>query len=317
MALASVLGSVAAAAGLTQVLAYRREARAAKLYPPEGQDVEVEGIRIHVEVLGAKAGSAPDLVLIHGSSGNSRDFTFRLAPALANRYRIFIVDRPGMGWSDRHPESDGLAAQARLIQAAVAKLGATRPIVLGQSYGGAVALSWAATLPGTLAAVVAVSAATHPWDTGIGRYYKIMSHRFGQAVLIPLITAFYPRRMIKREIDKVFAPQPAPEGYAEHFGPELTVKRSAMRANARQRRVLPDEMRALAPLWRTISVPVEAVHGDADPVVSHRIHSARLVEENPLTELKLLPGQGHMPHHLATDDVIAAIERAALRANVK
>lgn len=136
--------------GATQVLAARREARAAKLSPPLGTDVEIEGRRVHVEVLG-KAG--PDLVLIHGSSGNTRDFTFRLAGDLAARYRVFVVDRPGLGWSDPHPEGDGLEAQAGVIQAAVAALGARNPIVLGQSYGGAVALAWGATLPGTAAAL--------------------------------------------------------------------------------------------------------------------------------------------------------------------
>ncbi len=317
MLITSFLAGAGALVGATVLFAHRREARAAKLYPPMGQDVEVDGIRMHVEVLGPASGAAPDLVLIHGSNGNSRDFTLTLAPALADRYRIFIVDRPGLGWSDMHPDGSSLVTQARLIQGAVDQLGARNPIVLGQSYGGAVALSWAATLPGTLSAVVAVSAATHPWNTGLGMYYSVLSHALGRAILIPLITAFYPRRLIKQEIDKVFAPQPAPAGYAEHFGPELTVRRSSMRTNALQRRALRDEIAALAPQWRNISVPIEAVHGDADPIVSHIIHSKRLAEEHELTELTLLPGQGHMPHHVAENDVVAAIDRAALRANVK
>ncbi|MEJ2029905.1 MAG: alpha/beta fold hydrolase [Maritimibacter sp.] len=248
MLITSFLAGAGALVGATVLFAHRREARAAKLYPPMGQDVEVDGIRMHVEMLGPASGDAPDLVLIHGSNGNSRDFTLTLAPALADRYRIFIVDRPGLGWSDMHPDGSSLVTQARLIQGAVDQLGARTPIVLGQSYGGAVALSWAATLPGTLSAVVAVSAATHPWNTG---------------------------------------------------------------------RALRDEIAALAPQWRNISVPIEAVHGDADPIVSHIIHSERLAEEHELTELTLLPGQGHMPHHVAENDVVAAIDRAALRANVK
>lgn len=317
MGFAALLAAAAALTGTTQLFAYRREARAAKLYPPEGEDVEVEGIRLHVEVLGPKAGDAPDLVLIHGSSGNTRDFTHSLAPELARRYRVFVVDRPGLGWSDPHPEGKGLAVQARLIQAAVAQLGAKMPIVLGQSYGGAVALAWAATLPGTLAAVVPVSAVSHPWETGIGRFYQVMSHPLGQALLIPLLTAFLPRRVIVNEINKVFAPHPAPEGYAEHFGPELMVRRSALRANARQIGVLLDEVRALSARWAEIEVPIEAVHGDADQTVSPVIHSERLAAENPGVTLTILPGQGHMPHHLARDEVIAAIDRAALRARLK
>lgn len=302
------------ATGATQVLAARREARAAKLTPPRGQDVEIEGRRVHVEVLGA---AGPDLVLIHGSSGNTRDFTFRLAGELADRYRVFVVDRPGLGWSDPRPGEDGLAAQARVIQAAVAKLGAARPIVLGQSYGGGVALAWAATLPGTLAGVVSVSGVAYPWDTGLGFYYSLLSHPLGRALVIPLIAAWVPRAVIKREVGAVFTPQTAPAGFAAYFGPELTVRRGQMRVNATQRRALLGEIEDLSPRWPMIDVPIELVHGDSDMIVDHRLHAERLTAENPRARLALLPGIGHMPHHVARPDVIAAIDRAALRSNVK
>jgi pimeloyl-ACP methyl ester carboxylesterase len=300
-------------AGATQVLAARREARAAAFSPPRGEDVEVDGIRLHVEVIGR----GPDLVLIHGSSGNTRDFTHALAPELAARYRVFVVDRPGLGWSDPHPDGDGLEAQARVIQAAVAKLGADKPIVLGQSYGGAVALTWAALLPDTLAGLVPVSAVAYPWPTGLGLYYTLLSHPLGRAALIPLITAFVPRAVVLREIDKVFAPQSAPSGFPAYFGPELTVRRGQMRVNARQRRILLDEIIRLSPRWAGLDLPLEVVHGDADWVVHHAIHSERLGAENPNAQITILPGIGHMPHHVARAAVIAAVDRAALRANVK
>lgn len=300
--------------GATQVLAARREARAAKLSPPKGQDVEVEGRRVQVEVQGS---AGPDLVLIHGSSGNTRDFTFRLADELAGRYRVFVVDRPGLGWSDPVKGGDGLEAQARAIQKAVAALGAKCPIVLGQSYGGAVALTWGATLPGTACALVPVSGVAYPWSTGLGWYYSMLSHPFGRALVIPLITAFTPRALIKAEINKVFAPQSAPPGFAAYFGPELTVRRAQMRTNARQRRALLGEITRLSPRWREIEVPIEAIHGDCDPIVHHGIHSERLAEEVAQARVTILPGIGHMPHHVARAEVIAAVDRAALRADVK
>jgi pimeloyl-ACP methyl ester carboxylesterase len=300
--------------GATQVLAARREARAARFTPPRGEDVEIEGGRVHVEVLGS---AGPDLVLIHGSSGNSRDFTYALAPELAKRYRVFVVDRPGLGWSDPHHDGNRLDVQSWLIQAAVARLGAVRPIVLGQSYGAAVALAWAAALPGTVSGVVSVSGVAYPWKTGLGLYYTILSHPLGRALVIPLITAYLPRALILREIGKVFAPQRAPEGYAAYVGPELTVRRGQMRANARQRRALLGEITRLSPRWAKIEAPIEVLHGDADMVVHYSIHAEPLAAQNPNAHLTLLPGIGHMPHHVARDDVIAAIDRAALRANVK
>jgi pimeloyl-ACP methyl ester carboxylesterase len=310
----SVLFALAGVVGATQVLAARREARAAKLTPPRGHDVEVDGRRMHVEVLGE---AGPDLVLIHGSSGNARDFTFRFAGELAARYRVLVVDRPGFGWSDPHPEAAALEVQARVIQEAVVELGAVRPIVLGQSYGGAVALAWAATRPDTVSAVVTVSGVAYPWETGLGLYYSLLSHPLGQAILIPLITAFVPRAVIRRKIDEVFAPQRAPRDFAEHFGSDMAVRRGQMRENARQRRALLDEIIRLSPLWAGIALPIEVIHGDADRIVHPAIHAERLTKENPNARLTLLPGIGHMPHHVSGEEVIAAIDRAALRANVK
>lgn len=73
--------SLAAATGaaLTVWQAGRREAAAEASHPPQGQVLVVGRHRVHVVEMGQPKGSAPDLVLIHGSSGNTRDMTFRLA----------------------------------------------------------------------------------------------------------------------------------------------------------------------------------------------------------------------------------------------
>nr|WP_275116118.1 alpha/beta hydrolase [Aliiroseovarius subalbicans] len=302
-----------AGAGLTHVLATRREARAAQTHPPTGQLHDIDGIRMHARVMG----DGPDLVMIHGSSGNLRDFTLDLAPALAKRYRVILVDRPGLGWSEAHPDGDTLSTQARLIQATVARLGADRPIVLGQSYGGAVGLTWASERPDTLSALVAVSAPAMPWNTGLGTYYTVTSSLPGRWIVIPLIAAFVPEAYVAREIAAVFAPQPAPDGYVEHFGPDLTLRRAALRANAMQRRGLLAQITEMSTHYGRITVPVELLHGDHDTTVPHQIHAAPLAQALDQARLTLLPGVGHMPHHTNIPDVIAAIDRAALRAGEK
>ena len=45
-------------------------------------------------------GEGPDLVLIHGASGNLRDFTTSIASVMAKSYHATLFDRPGLGHSD-------------------------------------------------------------------------------------------------------------------------------------------------------------------------------------------------------------------------
>lgn len=289
-----------------------REANAADAYPARGQLVPVGGGVIHAETVG----SGRDVVLIHGASGNTRDFTFRLAGELAQSYRVTAFDRPGLGWStDLGGDGISPAAQARAIALAARELGIERPIVLGQSYGGAVALGWALEAAQVLppSALVLVSAAAMPWEGGLGLRYDLLSSRLGLATALPLAIAFMPDSVIAREIEAIFAPEPVPAGYAEHIGAVLTLRRSVMRANLLQVAGLKPHLQQMALHYPNLSLPVEMVHGTADTIVPAHVHADPLMRLLPNGALDLIDGAGHMPHHTREDRVVAAIGRAAAR----
>jgi pimeloyl-ACP methyl ester carboxylesterase len=308
-----VLLALAAFTGVTIWKAARHERQAEATWPPEGDVLTIDGHRVHYVVMG----EGPDLVLVHGASGNTRDFTHALAGRLAMRYRVIVMDRPGLGYTDRiDPQGASLAAQAGLLSDAATRLGADRPIVFGHSYGGAVALAWALSRPDNVSALVLSAAASNPWDTGLGTYYTILSHPLGQWFLIPLLTAWVPDRVVDEQIDAVFAPQVAPPGYHAHIGAGLTLRRVSMRANALHRRNLLREITAQAPRYGEIDVPVEILHGDADLTVPLHVHSEPLSRQVPGASLSVLPGVGHMLHHADPDAVEAAIDRAASRAGI-
>ncbi len=312
-ALIYIAFAIAALIAVVQIAAAMREGQALRDFPPEGQLLDVDGTQVHAVVMG----SGPDLVLIHGASGNTRDMTFSLAPRLAERYRVIVFDRPGLGYTERlNTTGATLRQQATLLRAAAQQLGAARPIVMGQSYGGAVALAWAAQSPDDVAALIPVAAASNPWDAPLSTFYRITSSRFGQAVIVPLITAFVPKSVVENAVEAVFDPQSAPEGYADHVGAALTLRRVSLRANADQRANILSEIKALVPLYGSITAPTEIVHGTADTTVGLEIHSAKLVDQIDGATLTRLPGIGHMAHHAAEDAVVAAIDRAARRAGL-
>lgn len=312
--LAASIG-IAAALALTAATAWRVSARdraAQTAHPPVGQLVGPSGARVHLKV----QGKGPDLVLIHGASGNLRDFTFGLMDRLAQNYRVIAMDRPGLGHSDPLPDDNpSIAAQAERLRAAAGEIGVHNPIVLGQSYGGAVALAWA--LQDRPAALVLVAGVSMPWPGRLDPWYRATATTLGRSTLVPLASAFVPEAYVRRAVEAVFAPQAAPVGYADHLGIDLTLRHRALAANVAQVNALRPQVVAMEPHYPGLDLPVELVHGDADRIVPLAIHSQPLSARLPSANLVILPGAGHMPHHSHPDEVEAAVHRAASRAGLR
>lgn len=312
--LALVAIFVAVAVFLMLLRASRNERRAEADYPPSGQFVTVSGQRIHLKV----EGQGPPIVLIHGASGSLRDMTFALAPALSDRFTVISVDRPGLGYSPPLPNSgETLKAQADLLAAAIRKLGFSRVYLLGQSYGGSVALKWTLDHPDMVAGLLLVSAPSNVWDGGLGALYALNANPLSGPILRLFVSAFPPNTLIRKTIKTIFAPQKVPDGFIEHLGTPLTLRRASQRANALQLAALKDQLRPMASRYGEISVPVEVVHGTADTIVPETVHTENIARQIGNFNATLLPGIGHMPHQTNTDAVIAAARRLDEKAGLQ
>ena len=283
-------------------------------FPPTGQLIDVQGRTVHVDI----RGSGPDLILLHGASGNSRDFTFTLADRLAARYRVLAFDRPGLGWTDDiGPQTDNPIAQAELLRAAAGQLGVRRPVVLGHSYGGAVAMAWGLRAPGDTAALVIVSGATMPWPGDLSGWFAFLDTPLGDRVGPPLLTALAPVSLGDRIMADIFKPQAVPAGYADYIGVGLAARRGNYRANAAQITGLRPYLRVMAPGYPQLTLPVEVIHGGRDTIVPAGIHALPLSDALPNAALTILPDQGHMPQHGDPQAIIDAVDRAAARAGIR
>jgi pimeloyl-ACP methyl ester carboxylesterase len=317
-----ILAALAAAAGgvVTSRVAASRAAGAEAAHPPAGTFVDVGGTRVHVHV----AGEGPDVVLIHGAFGSFRDFTFDLADRLAERYRVIAFDRPGLGYTGRTDPAldrafagtaESPAEQAALLAAAARQLGAERPVVVGHSFGGIVAMAWA--LDHDPAAVVLLAGVALPWPGELGWIYEVNGTALGGGLVAPLLSAWAPEPRLRASVAATFAPQPMPAGYADHIGPYMPLRLPAFRANARQVNTLRPHVVEMERRYPALRLPIEIVHGDADRTVPIAIHSRPLSERVASANLTVLPGIGHMPHHAAPEATVAAIDRAAARAGLR
>lgn len=283
-------------------------------YPPTGILLEIDDTTVHAD----QEGSGPDIILLHGAGGNTRDFTFDLMGRLAREFRVTAFDRPGLGHTDPlHPAGESPAEQAAVLEHAARAMELGPAILVGHSFGGSVALAWALDHPERAAALVSLAGAALPWQGGLGPFYEIAATEFGGALLVPLISAFAPRFLAHQTIARIFDPDPVPEGYAKHIGIELSLRPDTLRANTRQVNGLKPHIRAMAARYGELTLPIEILHGTADSIVPIEVHARPFAARVPSAVLTELPGVGHMPHHARPDDAVAAIRRAVNRAGLR
>jgi pimeloyl-ACP methyl ester carboxylesterase len=278
--------------------------------PPGAEDgiAISSGVPIHY----VRLGDGPPVVLIHGASGNLRDWTFDVAPRLARDYTVIAFDRPGhglSGWPARGGES--LSVQAALMRGALAELGVERATLVGHSYGGSVALAWALDAPETVAALVLLAAPSQVWEGGLSWTTELLA-----APGIGAALAFAAPRLVgaafaQAAADSVFAPQEAPPGYVEHLGLGLLLRPETLRRNARQLTALKAQLREMVPRYPSLDMPVEILHGTEDTTVGLAIHSEPLARQIPQARLTRIKGAGHMIQHVALPELEAALARVA------
>ena len=95
--------------------------------------------------------------------------------------------------------------------------------------------------------------------------------------------------------------------YLRRAGIRLLLRPSEFLANAQDVAILKRFVTAQVPRYRDIAVPTVVLTGDADDTVWPQLHARAIAAALPDARLVILPGIGHMPHHVATDEVIAAI----------
>jgi pimeloyl-ACP methyl ester carboxylesterase len=97
------------------------------------------------EFLAREAGpaEAPPVVLIHGLGGSSLAEWYKVAPLLAERYRVVMVDHRSHGLSPQSRERFEVVDDADDLAAVMDRLGIDQAVAVGYSMGGALAQSLA------------------------------------------------------------------------------------------------------------------------------------------------------------------------------
>lgn len=112
------------------------------------------GINVHYQ----RVGSGPEIVLLHGLTGNLAVWHLRIVPMLRRLYTVTTVDLRGHGYSDMPPTGYTTGDLADDLRGLLDALEIERAHVVGHSYGADAALNFALRHPQRLLSLVALEA---------------------------------------------------------------------------------------------------------------------------------------------------------------
>jgi pimeloyl-ACP methyl ester carboxylesterase len=258
---------------------------------PEQLDVRLpDGRAVRAHDSGSGDAAATVLVWHHGSPQSGRLLRPLLDAAEPRGIRLVSVARPGYGGSSRRPGRD-VASIAAEVEALVDALGIERFAVAGASGGGPHALACGALLSGRITAVACVA--------GIAPYTDAFDWWAGMRAASGLRAALDGTAARERfaETDE-FDPSSFTEAdWAALAGAWTDLGRDAEAAGAAWPMGLVDDDVAFVRPWGfglgDVTAPVLLVHGEEDRVVPSG-HARWMHAHLPVSELRLLPGQGHV-----------------------
>jgi pimeloyl-ACP methyl ester carboxylesterase len=236
--------------------------------------IEVGPARIAVSA----EGEGPDLVLVHAGVADLRMWD-PLAALVRHRFRVIRYDMRGFG---RTEAPAGEFSPAADLAAVIEATGARLPTLAGASFGGYVALEYAAGAWHTLDRLVLLDPPLfdHDWSARMEAFDAAETAAFERG---DLDTA------TDLNVDM----------WAGHSSPEVrelvrTMQRDAF---AKQAQAEPEPVEIEPPASTrlgSIGVRTDVVHGDRD-VDDFRAIAERLANELPDARLHRVEGAGHLP----------------------
>jgi pimeloyl-ACP methyl ester carboxylesterase len=266
------------------------------------EHLDVAGVATAVIDTGTPAGaSAPPVLLLHGSGpGVTATANWRsVLPALSADRRVIAPDQLGFGGTATGEQRTyGRAAWTNHALALLDTLAIGAVDIIGNSMGGAIALSIAATRPDTVRRIVLMGSMGVPMALPDG-LNAVWGYTPGVEQMRQVIRLFaYNRALITEGLVQM--------RYQASLDPPVRDSWAAMFPEPRQRWV--DDLALSGAELAGIRIPVLMVHGRDDRVVPWRVSSAQLLDLLPDSRLHVLSGCGHWTMIEKTAEFLAAIQ---------
>jgi len=251
---------------------------------------EVDGVRVHYQQVGEA--NAPPMILIHGFAASNLVWSKVFLEFAAAGFKVIAPDLPGYGYSGKPRHLDyTIASQAKMFVSFMERMGIDRAVLVGSSYGAAIAATIALDHPTLVEKLVLVGAVTNNKPT---RYLlmRLFSSPIIGDILSPLVVGS--RRLLRLRMKRVYDKHSwvldERRVDARHLplqtrGAHRAIIRTVRRWDAQ--RVSRDA--------NLLTQPTLLIWGDTDREVPLR-DGERLHQEIPHSRLVVFRECGHLPH---------------------
>ncbi len=267
-------------------------AKVEEALPPRGRFIDIGGDRIHY----VEQGSGSPIVLVHGLSGQLLNFAYLDLQKLSRSHRVIMIDRPGAGYSTRGENSPAtIVNQAATVAAFIEALKLDKPLLVGHSLGGAVALAVGLNHPQSISRLALIAPLTHAQSEPpeVFRGLMIPSPLMRRAIAHTLATPLSIRRGPK-VLAFVFGPEPVPHDFRTKGGGLLGLRPNCFYTSSSDMLATAEDLPTMESRYATLQMPVDVLYGRQDQVLDYRLHGEALKQKIPHATLKLVDGGGHM-----------------------
>ncbi|CDX11632.1 Lactone-specific esterase [Mesorhizobium sp. ORS 3324] len=308
-------GLFVAAAGVVLALmlaTWRIAARAERLVPACGRFVDIDGNRIHY----VEEGEGRPIVFLHGLGAQLHHFRHTLFGRFGAGHRLIALDRPGSGYSVRATGASGrLPEQAEVVRRFIEELRLERPLVVGHSLGGAIALTLAVEHPEAISGIALLAPLTH-LEARVRQKFDLLyiPSRLWRRVLAYTVAIPASLRCAVPTMKFIFAPQTVPQDYMIAGGGWLGLRPAHFLATSTDFVAVEEDLGRTERRYGEIAVPAGILFGAEDRVVNIAIHGEPVRGKIKELDFERVEGLGHMPQFVEPERVAAFIQRIAARA---
>jgi pimeloyl-ACP methyl ester carboxylesterase len=245
-----------------------------KAVPPCGQFIEIDGDRIHY----VDKGNGPVIVMIHGLSGQMRNFTHSLLDLLTGEFRVIVIDRPGSGYSTRAPGASArLKVQGDGLAKFIRAMGLERPLLVGHSLGGAIVLSAALDHPECVGGLALLAPLTQV-EKSVPAPFALLAIPSKTLRLLAAWTIATPAGILtgKQGLATVFRPDPPPRDFATKGGGLLGLRPRSFYAASSDMMAVGDDLPGMIDKYPSLTMPVGILFGRDDQVLSYQKHGVAM-----------------------------------------